>query len=98
MGQIFKEAWDNNIWLKILTISSILLFFIGLFLPPLGVIDNSIIIAVGELAGFGALWELNKSIDKGLSTKVKIKEIELEIAKSKEVKENEEDEENIENE
>jgi len=94
MGQILKEAWENNIWLKILTISAILLFFIGLFLPPIGVIDNSVIIAVSELMGFGALWELNKSIENGLSTKVKIKQIELEIAKSKEGKEDEENSEN----
>lgn len=81
MGEVIKSAWKNNLWLKILTIASIILFFCGLFLPPIGKIDNSVILAVSELLGFAALWQLNKSIEKGFDTKVKIKEIEMQISK-----------------
>lgn len=76
-----KNCWREDIWLKILTISSILLIVGAFFVPPMAVIDGSVLIAVGELTGIGALWEFNKAINKNLDTKVKIKEIELEINK-----------------
>lgn len=79
MTEIIKNTWRNNLWLKILTVSSIVLIFTGLFCPPLGIVDNSVIISVGELAGFGALFQVAKAIDIGYDTKVKIKQIELEI-------------------
>ena len=81
MAEVIKNAWKNNLWLKILTLASIIMFFCGLFLPPIGSIDNSVIIAVGELLAFGALWQLNKSIEQGFNTKVKIKEIEMQVSK-----------------
>lgn len=79
MTEIIKNTWRNNLWLKILTISSIILIFTGLLCPPIGIIDNSVIISVGELAGFGALFQVAKAIDIGYDTKVKIKQIELEL-------------------
>ena len=79
MAEILKNTWRNNLWLKILTISSIILIFTGLLCPPLGIVDNSVIVSVGELAGFGALFQVTKAIDVGYDTKVKIKQIELEI-------------------
>lgn len=69
-----------DIWLKILTISSIGLIVAGFLLPPMAFIDNSVLIASGELAGFAALWETAHAIDKGLDARVKIKDIELQIS------------------
>lgn len=77
MKELFKECWKQNMALHILTYAAIILIAAGFIVPPLGIIDNSVIIAVGEITGLGALWELNKSIDKGIDAKVKIKEIEL---------------------
>lgn len=74
-----KECWREDLWLKILTITSILLVVTGFIVPPLGVIDSSILIAVGELTGIGALWEFSRAIKRNTNAKVKIKEIELEI-------------------
>ena len=88
MTEIIKNTWRNNLWLKILTISSIVLIFTGLFCPPLGIVDNSVIISVGELAGFGALFQVAKAIDIGYDTKVKIKQIELEINNNSEEEKN----------
>ena len=47
--------------------------------PPLGIIDGSVLAAVGELTGLGALWEFTKAMNKNIDAKVKIKEIELEL-------------------
>lgn len=79
MAEIIKDTWRDNLWLKILTVTSIIFIAIGLFCPPLGIIDNSVIISVGELAGFGALFQVAKAIDVGYDAKVKTKQIELEI-------------------
>lgn len=70
MKKILIETWHSNLWLKILTISAIALIVASFIVPPMGVIDNSVLAAVGELFGFGALWQVTKAIDKGLDTKV----------------------------
>lgn len=94
MAESIKDTWRDNLWLKILTITSIIFIAIGLFCPPLGIIDNSVIISVGELAGFGALFQVAKAIDVGYDAKIKTKQIELEI-NNKEDKNDSECEENI---
>lgn len=83
MGKLLLQCWQNDIWLKILTITTILLIVGAFFVPPMAIIDSSVLAAVGELAGFGALWELNEAIDKRLNAKIKIKQIELEIGRNK---------------
>lgn len=63
--------------------------------PPLGIIDSSILMAVGELTGLGALWEFAKAINKNINAKVKIKELELEINKKKENEQTDTDSEQL---
>lgn len=79
-----KECWREDVWLKVLTITSIILVISSFIVPPLGIIDGSVLMAVGELTGLGALWEFAKAINKNINAKVKIKELELEINKKKE--------------
>jgi hypothetical protein len=79
-----KNIIDNllcktNCWLKGCTLTSILLIILGIFLPPLGVVDNSIIIAVGEILGFATLGEGVRIIQAGHDAKIKIKELELSV-------------------
>lgn len=83
MGKLIKQVWKEDFWLKLLTIVSILLIVIAFFIPPMAVIDSSVLAATGILAGLGALWELDTAIDKHLNAKVKIKDIELEITRQK---------------
>lgn len=72
-----------DIWLKILTSSSIILIGAGFAVPPLGIIDGSVLTATGILAAFGALFEGGHAIDKGLDVKLKLKDAELEIENDK---------------
>lgn len=76
-------CWKEDIWLKILSIVSIGLIITSFFLPPQGVVDPSVMLAVGELTGIGCIWEFDKALDKNISSKIKIHEIELEINKQK---------------
>ena len=74
-----KECWKEDIWLKILTITSVVLIISSFIVPPLGIVDGSILAAVGELTGIGALWQFTKAMNRNIDAKVKIKEIELEL-------------------
>lgn len=88
-----KECWKEDIWLKILTITSVALIISSFIVPPLGIIDGSVLAAVGELTGLGALWEFTKAMKKNIDTKVKIKELSLSILNKKEKLDDEENEE-----
>ena len=79
MRKILKETWESNIWMRILTISSILLIIASFFIPPLGIIDGSILAAVGELEVFGVLWIVFHAIEKGTAASFKKGDVEVEI-------------------
>lgn len=79
MKKILKETWESNIWMRILTISSILLIIASFFVPPLGIIDGSILAAVGELEAFGVLWIVMHAIEKGTAASFKKGDVEMEI-------------------
>ena len=74
-----KETWESNIWMRILTISSILLIITSFFVPPLGVIDGSILAAVGELEALGVLWIVLRAVEKGTGASFKKGDVEVDI-------------------
>lgn len=79
MKEILKETWLTNVWLRILSISSILLIIASFFVPPLGVIDGSVLAAVGELEALGVLWILMYAIEKGTGASFKKGDVEVDI-------------------
>ena len=79
MKEILKETWESNIWMRILTISSIILIIASFFIPPLGIVDGSILAAVGELEVFGVLWIVFHAIEKGTAASFKKGDVEVEI-------------------
>ena len=84
MGKILKETWESNIWMRILTISSIILIIASFFIPPLGIIDGSILAAVGELEVFGVLWIVMHAIEKGTAASFKKGDVEVDIKEKEE--------------
>ena len=88
MKKILKETWESNIWMRILTISSILLIITSFFVPPLGILDGSVLAAVGELEALGVLWIVLRAVEKGTAASFKKGDVEVEI-KEKEDKESE---------
>lgn len=76
-----QRIWRHDLWLRILTLASIALLVWGFVLPPPGVIDSSVIAAVGELAGFAALWQLAKAIDKGVDAALRKGDTEITISR-----------------
>lgn len=67
MREFYKNYLSNNLFFWLFSIISIILIITAFILPPLSVIDNSVLIAVGELNGFAALGAVIKAIDRGSS-------------------------------
>lgn len=73
-----------SIWLRICTIASITLLVASFIVPPLGVIDSSVLAAVGELFGFGSLWLVYMGLEKGIDTKIKHNNTEITLENKEE--------------
>ena len=54
----------------VLSFSAVALIIAGLLMPPMGVIDGSVLTAVGEIFGFAALTTVWHAIDKGIDAKI----------------------------
>lgn len=49
---------------------SVALIIASFFTPPEGVVDGSVLAAVGELFGFAALFAVWEAIDRGIDAKI----------------------------
>ena len=79
MRKILKETWESNIWMRILTISSLLLIIASFFVPPLGILDGSVLAAVGELEALGVLWIVLRAVENGTGASFKKGDVEVDI-------------------
>ena len=67
---------DNNICTKfkiaaiVLAAISVVLIVGSFFVPPQGVIDGSVLLAVGEIFAFATLFMAWESVDRGIDAKV----------------------------
>ncbi len=73
--------FKTNIWFFILSFISLALMIASFFVPPTGVIDSSVLAAVGEIFAFSALGSVIKAIDLGLETKLTKGDSSIEIKK-----------------
>lgn len=72
---------SHDIWFHIFASLSLILIVASFILPPTGMIDPSVIGAVGEITGFGALWELHVAIRRGFDAKIQHHDTTIEINK-----------------
>ena len=66
MKGFYRNYIANNTFFWIFSIIGVILIVAAFILPPISVIDNSVLIAVGEINGFIALGAVIKAIDKGV--------------------------------
>ena len=66
MREFYRNYLANNGFFWLFSIIGVILIVAAFLLPPLSVIDNSVLIAVGEINGFIALGAVIKAIDKGV--------------------------------
>ena len=71
MREFYKNYLENNSFFIFFSVASLILIVAGFIVPPTGHIDNSVLIAVGELNGTLAIGAVIKAIDKGRSASIK---------------------------
>ena len=87
MREFYKNYLENNTFFWVFSIIGLLLIIIAFFIPPAAYIEQSVLIAVGEINGFIALGAVIKAIDKGSSASIKHNGTELDITSNKDDKE-----------
>lgn len=89
MREFYKNYLENNRFFIFFSIAALILIVAGFIVPPTGQIDNSVLIAVGELNGTLAIGAVIKAIDKGRSASIKHNGTELDITGNKDEEEDE---------
>lgn len=93
--QVVRDVIIADIGFHVLTTISIFLIVTSFFIPPLGIIDSSVFVAVGELFGFAALWEMHVAVRKGLDAKISHRDTSISLSHDKD-KDDDENEESLE--
>lgn len=93
LNSVLQEAIKHNYAFWICLLVSVVLLITSFLLPPIGVLEPSVLAAVGELFAFGALGALISGIDRGLDARVTHNNTSLEIGDFSKNKENCEDSE-----
>ena len=89
MREFYKNYLENNTFFWVFSIIGLLLIIIAFFVPPAAYIEQSVLIAVGEINGFIALGAVIKAIDKGRSASIKHNGTELDITGNEDKEEDE---------
>lgn len=71
MSPVIKKATIGNAWFWILAGFAVVLITAGFIVPPIGIIDGTVLTAVGEVFAFAALGTVITAIEKGLPAKVR---------------------------
>ena len=69
MRRFYRNYIENNLFFWIFSIAALGLIIAGFLFPPPGQVDNSVLIAAGEINGTIALGAVIKAIDKGVDAK-----------------------------
>lgn len=70
MKEFYRNYLENNLFFWIFSIIGIVMMIAGFLLPPMGQIDNSVLIGVGEIDGMIAIGAVIKAVDKGSSASI----------------------------
>ena len=71
MREFYRNYLEDNSFFHFFSIAALILIVAGFIVPPIGQVDNSILIAVGELNGILAIGAVIKAIDNGRSASIK---------------------------
>ena len=89
MKEFYRNYLENNTFFWIFSGIGLLLIIIAFFIPPTAYIEQSVLIAVGEINGFIALGAVIKAIDNGRSASIKHNGTELTITSDEDKEEGE---------
>lgn len=74
-----EKILAHDIWFHVFSLTSIGLIVTSFIIPPTGIIDPSVFAGVGELMGFGVLWEVHIAVKKGMDAKMSHNNTTIEI-------------------
>ena len=66
MKKFWKNYLETNVFFWFFSIIGVILMIAGFILPPMGQIDNSVLVGVGEIDGIIALGTVIKALDRGV--------------------------------
>lgn len=69
----------NNKVFWITFVVSLALIITGFFIPPMGIIDGSVITAVGLLLGFSVVYQIPNIVNSKSDIKIKHNDTEIEV-------------------
>ena len=70
MKKFYNNFLRDNLYFWFFGGISVILIVLSFFIPPLAIVDSSVLAATGELFGFAALGAVVHSIDKGKTASV----------------------------
>lgn len=79
----FGDRFHKRVFLVCLVVS-IVLIITSFFIPPLAIIDGTVLAAVGELFGFAALGEVVAAVERGHGATISHGNTTIEIKKEEE--------------
>lgn len=79
MGEVIKQAVKGNHGFWFLSIAAVLLITVSFFLPPVGVINESVLAAAGIILAFAALGTVNYAIATGKKATFKHNDTEVSV-------------------
>lgn len=82
---MLRRFLREHILFDILSIVSIGLVIAGFLVPPTGIIDGSVLMATGELAGWGALYIALIAVLKGTPASISHNNTSITVNKGEEV-------------
>ena len=65
MKDFYRNFLQNNLYFWVLSSIAVLLIVASWFVPPMAIIDGSVLAATGEIFGFTALGAVIHAIDTG---------------------------------
>ena len=80
-----RTYWMSRMTFLVCFFVSVGLIIGGFFVPPMGVIDGSVLTAIGELLLFPTLLYAFRALELGMKVKFQKGETRIEISKRKEV-------------
>ena len=83
LNRFFGDRFHKDVFLVCL-ITSVGLIITSFFIPPLAVVDGSVLAAVGELFGFAALGEVAAAVERGHTASISHGNTTIEIKKEEE--------------
>ena len=83
LTDFFGDRFHKNVFI-ICLIVSLGLIVTSFFIPPLAIVDGSVLAAVGEIFGFAALGEVAAAIERGHSASITHNNTTIEIKKEDE--------------